>query len=88
MLNLQIKNEKQFLLDGLKTDLESKIKELHKRKENASSSLEFANERQPVWSEHQFETWMKAYTIMLKQSEYDLEWYEKKYNELCLTLSA
>ena len=86
MLNLQIKNEEQFLLDGLKRDLESKIEELHKRKTDAYSSLEFGIERQPVWSDDQFETWMKSYTIMLKQSQNDLKWYSEQYRKLCLEM--
>lgn len=86
MLNLQIKNEEQFLLNGLKKSLESKIEELHKTKTDAYSSLEYGMEREPVWSADQFETWMKSYTIMLKQAQNDLQWYSEKYRELCLEM--
>lgn len=89
MLNLQIKNEQQFLLDGLKTHLKSHIAELNKRIVDATESLEFGMERKPIWEKEQeerFTIWMQSYTIHLRNAQYQLEWYEKQYEELCLEM--
>lgn len=90
MLNLQITNEQQFLADGLKTHLKSHIVELQKRIVDASESLEYGMERKTHWEKEQeeerFTIWMQGYTIKLRNAQYQLEWYEKKYEELCLEM--
>jgi len=86
MLDLQIKNEEQFLLDELKKELQEKISKLQCGVESAASFLEYGIERKPYMSENDFEFWMKGYTVKQKTYQYQLEWFEKKYNELCLTL--
>lgn len=86
MLNLQITNEPQFLADGLKTHLKSHIEHLNKRIVDATESLEYGIERKPHMEEEHFIMWMQQYTILLRSSQYQLEWYEKQLEALCLEI--
>lgn len=82
MINLQIKNEEQFLFDELKKHLKSHIAELEKRVVDYTTWLEFGMKRKPFKEEEEFTIWMQTYTILLRNAEYQLKWYQKQYNNL------
>ena len=82
MLNLQIKNEEQFLLDELKKELQDKISTYQCGVEAATSHLAFGIERKPYMSEDEFEFCMKGNTIKQKTYQYKLEWYQTQLNNL------